>query len=429
MPRPAVLFGGPSPEHDISIILGLLATRALTESGVEVEPVYWTKSGTSSASTPAWRRRTSSRGCRAALDRSASDRPASRASPAAGSGGRSRRRSRSPPSSTAATAAPGRTARCRERSTSPASATPGPPSPGPPSGWTSSPSPPPASRPGCPTSPWSPSTRGSPAQHPSTGPTSSSRASAARRSASRCSTTGIPSPPTCARPSPTCGPVRSSSRTRPPVYRPQHRRPHAPGRAAVGHREAVALDLGRLDPRLQGQVRGRRGHGQRAPRSCRRRSQPNGRSRSGRWPAASCPSRPCGVSLGSTSSPTATSCTSTRSTRSPVRWPSTSGSTRPSRRRSCCRTCWPRRRRGPGRAVLDAGCRRLGAPRGGHHQRQARLRRRGRRRARALRSELVADALDGDPRGARPSDGQRERLRRRPQPARAASSGCTRACR
>ena len=43
MSRPAVLFGGPSPEHDISIILGLLATRALTEAGVEVEAVYWTK--------------------------------------------------------------------------------------------------------------------------------------------------------------------------------------------------------------------------------------------------------------------------------------------------------------------------------------------------------------------------------------------------
>jgi len=45
MPRPAVLFGGPSPEHDISIILGLLATRALVEARVEVEAIYWTKSG------------------------------------------------------------------------------------------------------------------------------------------------------------------------------------------------------------------------------------------------------------------------------------------------------------------------------------------------------------------------------------------------
>jgi D-alanine-D-alanine ligase len=45
MPRPAVLFGGPSPEHDISIILGLLATRALTEAGTEVDAIYWTKAG------------------------------------------------------------------------------------------------------------------------------------------------------------------------------------------------------------------------------------------------------------------------------------------------------------------------------------------------------------------------------------------------
>jgi D-alanine-D-alanine ligase len=44
LPRPAVLFGGPSPEHDISIILGLLATRALTEAGTEVDAIYWTKS-------------------------------------------------------------------------------------------------------------------------------------------------------------------------------------------------------------------------------------------------------------------------------------------------------------------------------------------------------------------------------------------------
>src|SRR5687768_8430804 len=45
MSRPAVLFGGPSPEHDVSIILGLLATRALTEAGTAVEAIYWTKSG------------------------------------------------------------------------------------------------------------------------------------------------------------------------------------------------------------------------------------------------------------------------------------------------------------------------------------------------------------------------------------------------
>jgi D-alanine-D-alanine ligase len=44
MSRPAVLFGGPSPEHDVSIILGLLATRALTGAGTDVDAIYWTKS-------------------------------------------------------------------------------------------------------------------------------------------------------------------------------------------------------------------------------------------------------------------------------------------------------------------------------------------------------------------------------------------------
>ena len=44
-PVPAVLFGGPSPEHDVSIILGLLATRALADAGTQVEAIYWTKAG------------------------------------------------------------------------------------------------------------------------------------------------------------------------------------------------------------------------------------------------------------------------------------------------------------------------------------------------------------------------------------------------
>src|SRR5688500_13061940 len=43
MSRPAVLFGGPSPERDSSTILGLLATRALTGAGSDVEAIYWTK--------------------------------------------------------------------------------------------------------------------------------------------------------------------------------------------------------------------------------------------------------------------------------------------------------------------------------------------------------------------------------------------------
>jgi D-alanine-D-alanine ligase len=39
MPRPAVLFGGPSPEHDISITTGLMAARTLGD----VHSVYWDK--------------------------------------------------------------------------------------------------------------------------------------------------------------------------------------------------------------------------------------------------------------------------------------------------------------------------------------------------------------------------------------------------
>jgi D-alanine-D-alanine ligase len=38
-----VLFGGPSPEHDVSILTGLQAARALAASGATVEALYWTK--------------------------------------------------------------------------------------------------------------------------------------------------------------------------------------------------------------------------------------------------------------------------------------------------------------------------------------------------------------------------------------------------
>jgi D-alanine-D-alanine ligase len=41
-----VVFGGPSPEHDISILTGLQAARALAEAGRDVVCVYWTKTGT-----------------------------------------------------------------------------------------------------------------------------------------------------------------------------------------------------------------------------------------------------------------------------------------------------------------------------------------------------------------------------------------------
>ena len=41
MSKPAVIFGGPSDEHDISILTGLQVTRALGE----VHSVFWSKSG------------------------------------------------------------------------------------------------------------------------------------------------------------------------------------------------------------------------------------------------------------------------------------------------------------------------------------------------------------------------------------------------
>ena len=40
-----VCFGSPSPEHDISILTGLQAARALSEGPVEVVALYWSKTG------------------------------------------------------------------------------------------------------------------------------------------------------------------------------------------------------------------------------------------------------------------------------------------------------------------------------------------------------------------------------------------------
>ncbi|MFZ1062020.1 MAG: hypothetical protein WAN30_00930 [Acidimicrobiales bacterium] len=40
-----VLFGGPTPEHDISILTGLQALRALANDGLDVQGIYWTKTG------------------------------------------------------------------------------------------------------------------------------------------------------------------------------------------------------------------------------------------------------------------------------------------------------------------------------------------------------------------------------------------------
>lgn len=40
-----IVFGGPSPEHDISILTGLLSERVLRDAGQDVVPIYWTRTG------------------------------------------------------------------------------------------------------------------------------------------------------------------------------------------------------------------------------------------------------------------------------------------------------------------------------------------------------------------------------------------------
>lgn len=45
MSRPAVIFGGPSPEHDISILTGLQAVEALARGGRAPVALYWSKAG------------------------------------------------------------------------------------------------------------------------------------------------------------------------------------------------------------------------------------------------------------------------------------------------------------------------------------------------------------------------------------------------
>ena len=43
--RWAVVFGGPSPEHEISILTGLQSERVLTRAGQQVVPLYWAPTG------------------------------------------------------------------------------------------------------------------------------------------------------------------------------------------------------------------------------------------------------------------------------------------------------------------------------------------------------------------------------------------------
>ena len=48
----AVVFGGPSPEHDISILTGLQAARALVVAGAAPSAIYWSKAGDFYAVSP-----------------------------------------------------------------------------------------------------------------------------------------------------------------------------------------------------------------------------------------------------------------------------------------------------------------------------------------------------------------------------------------
>lgn len=45
MERIGVIFGGPSPEHDISILTGLQACLALRREGRDVQGIFWSKTG------------------------------------------------------------------------------------------------------------------------------------------------------------------------------------------------------------------------------------------------------------------------------------------------------------------------------------------------------------------------------------------------
>ncbi len=45
MSPPAVCFGSPSPEHDISVLTGLQAARALLDRGHDVTGIFWDKQG------------------------------------------------------------------------------------------------------------------------------------------------------------------------------------------------------------------------------------------------------------------------------------------------------------------------------------------------------------------------------------------------
>ncbi|MDQ6614035.1 MAG: hypothetical protein M3083_04645 [Actinomycetota bacterium] len=53
MSAPAVVFGGPSPEHDVSILTGLQAAHTLAQGGAAVIAIYWAKTGDFFSADPA----------------------------------------------------------------------------------------------------------------------------------------------------------------------------------------------------------------------------------------------------------------------------------------------------------------------------------------------------------------------------------------
>ena len=59
----SVIFGGPSLEHDVSILTGLQPAHVLSRSGQEPVALYWSESNGCFVSRPAWRHQHSSRAC------------------------------------------------------------------------------------------------------------------------------------------------------------------------------------------------------------------------------------------------------------------------------------------------------------------------------------------------------------------------------
>ena len=272
MPDVAVIFGGPSPEHDVSVLTGLQAARGLAlgirgSSGRRCGPSSGRRPVTGTRWTPDWRPKPSWRACPGA-------RPVCSWSPAPDGGftepggrlGRARaHRHRCRPG-----VLPRRTGRGRDPA--------GRPGPGRhpllgPDGGRCGPrdgqaglrraggrgrAPHPAPGPAGPTAPSPP---------PSTGPTSSSPGSAARPSASTWSRTSPPPRPDC-RANPH---LRLRGRARAVPSRP-HRPPG--GRAHLAARWSSRRSSARSGPsgadrhpRLPRQVRGRRGHGRRQSRA------------------------------------------------------------------------------------------------------------------------------------------------------------------